>query len=139
VAESSLEGAVTFLGLKSARELAELAYAHHVFVSPSRTSRDGDTEGGAPVSIIEMAASGMPVVATTHCDIPEVLGETNRALLSPEGDVDALRAQFEALLQLGDWRALAEENRNHVERNYDVRLQSAKLADLYLELVRGQF
>jgi colanic acid/amylovoran biosynthesis glycosyltransferase len=91
------------------------------------------------VSIIEMAASGMPVVATTHCDIPEVLGETNRALLSPEGDVDALRAQFEALLQLGDWRALAEENRNHVERNYDVRLQSAKLADLYLELVRGQF
>ena len=46
---------------------------HHLFLSPSGTAADGDSEGGAPVAIIETAATGMPVVSTTHCDIPEVV------------------------------------------------------------------
>jgi colanic acid/amylovoran biosynthesis glycosyltransferase len=137
VAGAELGDAVTFAGLRSATELFALAYEHDVFISPSRTSRDGDTEGGAPVAIIEMAASGMPVVATTHCDVPSVLAEPNRALLTPEGDVDALRAQLERLLAIPDWTELVAANRRHIERHYDVRRQGERLAGLYDEIVRA--
>jgi len=135
IAEADLEDAVSFTGMRSASELSELAYDHHVFVSPSRTARDGDTEGGAPVSIIEMAASGMPVVSTTHCDIPAVLGTPNRALLTPEADAEGLYRQLEELLELSEWVSLAKANRHHIEREYDLLRQSEQLADLYTELV----
>lgn len=62
------------------RLLDEIA-RHHVFLSPSVTAPDGDSEGGAPVTIIEAAASGMPVVNSTHCATPEAVydGRTDRA------------------------------------------------------------
>ena len=138
VAECGLEDVVTFIGMRAAAELLQLAYAHDVFVSPSRTTSDGDTEGGAPVSIIEMAATGMPVVSTTHCDIPGVLGELNRSLLTPEGHVPALCGQLERLLGIEDWTALAEENRRHIEREFDLDRQGDRLADIYRELAMGR-
>jgi colanic acid/amylovoran biosynthesis glycosyltransferase len=76
-------------------------------------------------------------VATTHCDIPSVLAEPNRALLTPEGDVDALRAQLERLLAIPDWTELVAANRRHIERHYDVRRQGERLAGLYDEIVRA--
>ncbi len=61
------------------------AYRHHIFLSPSVTASTGDTEGGAPVSLIEMAATGMLIVSTTHCDIPEVIKHGVTGLLAPNG------------------------------------------------------
>ena len=46
------------LGYQPHAILLEEAYRHHIFLSPSVTASDGDTEGGLPVSIIEMAATG---------------------------------------------------------------------------------
>jgi colanic acid/amylovoran biosynthesis glycosyltransferase len=60
------------LGYQQHDALMKEATRHHVFISPSVTASDGDTEGGAPVTIIEMLASGMPVVSSLHADIPEV-------------------------------------------------------------------
>jgi colanic acid/amylovoran biosynthesis glycosyltransferase len=135
VEDCGLEDVVTFLGMRSAAELFELAYTHHLFLSPSLTTPDGETEGGAPVSIIEMAATGMPVVSTTHCDIPGVLGEPNRALLTPEGDVQALHGQLERLLGMTDWTALATANRRHIEREFDLTRQGLRLAEIYSEVM----
>ena len=42
-------------------------------LSRTATRASGDTEGGAPMSIFEAQASGMPVVSTLHADIPEVV------------------------------------------------------------------
>src|SRR5690606_39794503 len=61
------------LGYQPWRALMDAAYRHHVFLSPSITASDGDTEGGAPVGLIEMAATGMPVISSRHADIPEVI------------------------------------------------------------------
>jgi colanic acid/amylovoran biosynthesis glycosyltransferase len=135
VTNAGLESASEFVGMQPAADLMRLAYDHHLFLSPSRTSSDGDTEGGAPVAIIEMAASGMPVVSTTHCDIPGVLGEPNRALLTPEGEADGLYRQLLTLLYESDWASLATANRRHVERDFNVYYQSEKLADIYLEVI----
>jgi colanic acid/amylovoran biosynthesis glycosyltransferase len=124
------------LGFMSSGALLEESLRHHVFLSPSVTASDGDAEGGAPVTVIEMAASGMPVVATTHCDIPNVLGEPNRTLLVPERDPQALAGALETLTK-SDWCELVSANRVLVERNHDLARQSARLEQLYREAVSG--
>jgi colanic acid/amylovoran biosynthesis glycosyltransferase len=68
-----LDNIVTLRGFQPYSVLLEEAYSHHIFLSPSVTSSDGDTEGGAPVALIDMAATGMPIVSSLHCDIPQVV------------------------------------------------------------------
>ncbi|WP_186375949.1 glycosyltransferase, partial [Hyella patelloides] len=72
ITKYKLNSKTKMLGYQSHDVFFQEAYKHHIFLSPSVIAEDGDTEGGAPVSIIETAASGMFVISTTHCDIPEV-------------------------------------------------------------------
>ena len=81
---------VTFAGMVPYERLLNEFERHHLFLSPSVTAPDGDSEGGAPVTIIEAAATGMPVVSTTHCDIPEVVEDGVTGVLAPQGDQQAL-------------------------------------------------
>ncbi|MBE0627720.1 MAG: glycosyltransferase [Burkholderiales bacterium] len=128
-------GQVQMLGFQPHTRLLEEAYRHHVFLSPSIHAEDGDSEGGAPVSIIEMAASGMPVVSTTHCDIPEVIADGCSGLLAPERDVPGL---VERLAWLAahpqQWERLASAARQHVDTEYNMAVQATRLAALYRSL-----
>jgi len=107
-AASGLGDRLRFVGVLTPADLTALAYRSHLFIQPSRTAADGDTEGGAPVTLIDMAATGLPAVATLHADIPDVVRDGVGGLLSPEGDVKALAANVvrlarepELLLRLG--------------------------------------
>jgi len=123
------------LGFQPHSRLLAEAYEHDVFLSPSVTASDGDTEGGAPVSIIEMAASGMPVVSTNHCDIPEVLQGSMERLLAPERDVNGLVDKLAWLVNNEDaWEPMLQETRRHIERTYDAAQQGEKLGSLYRKL-----
>ena len=73
IEKHKLQSKIRMLGFQPYSVLLEEAYTHHIFLSPSVTASDGDTEGGAPVTLIEMLATGMPIVSTTHCDIPEII------------------------------------------------------------------
>jgi colanic acid/amylovoran biosynthesis glycosyltransferase len=123
------------LGYKSHDVMLSESMAHHIFLQPSITAVDGDTEGGAPVAIIEMLATGMPVVATTHCDIPEVVGPAFAHLLAPERDVEQLAECIRLLLSKpASWEALLKNGREHIEREYNLETQVARLAKIYEEL-----
>ena len=89
---------VEFSGfLSRADTLAALRNAS-VFVLASRTAPSGDTEG-TPISILEAACVGLPVVSTLHAGIPEILPSEGAAegWLVPEGDVSRLAAALERL------------------------------------------
>jgi len=136
VGEWGLSGRVRLLGLQPYSRVIEEAYKHHLFLSPSVTASDGDVEGGAPVVLIEMAASGMPIAATKHCDIPGVLGSANRGLLVEEKNPSQLAETLSKLIESrGQWEALVRENREHIERNFDLREQSRSLSRIYDEMV----
>lgn len=85
-----LSGNVRLLGMQPYRRILEEARNHHVFLSPSVTASDGDCEGGAPVSLVEMAAMGLIIVSTRHCDIPSVVLDGKSGLLAEEHDVKGL-------------------------------------------------
>jgi colanic acid/amylovoran biosynthesis glycosyltransferase len=132
VATCGLASSVRFMGYQPRQKLLEEAYRHHVFLSPSVTASDGDTEGGAPIALIEMAATGMPVVSTRHADIPEVLGDD---LLAPERDVEGLVACLQELIGApGSWERLVAVNRARIEREFDAAIQGQALGAIYAQL-----
>ncbi len=109
-----------------------------IFLHPSRTARDGDSEGGAPTVILEAQALGLPVVATTHADIPYITRPGESALLVPEGDVAALAEALERLIRHPErWAAMGRAGRAHVESRHDIRHQAPRLERRYLDLIQG--
>ena len=133
---SGLKDNTRLLGFQAHQTMLQEAYANHLFLQPSITAQDGDTEGGAPVAIIEMLASGMPVVATTHCDIPEVVGSAFAHLLAPERDAVGLAKLIQTLLNEPDsWSSLLQEGRRHIESEYHQRRQAESLTEHYNEIL----
>ncbi|MCX7907148.1 MAG: glycosyltransferase [Bacteroidetes bacterium] len=125
-------------GFLSHRALLEEAYRHHVFLAPSVTAHDGDSEGGAPVVLIEMAATGMPVVSTWHADIPEVIVARETGLLAPERDPEALAEQIRWLLRHPErWEAIARAARARIEAEFNAIKQGRRLAELYVSLAQA--
>lgn len=113
------------------------AYRNHLFLSPSVTAANGDTEGGAPVSLIEMAASGMPIVSSWHCDIPEVVKDGQTGWLAEERNVDAIVSCLYRWINAPEtWPEMLRAGRQHIERNYDARVQGQVLARHYEESLR---
>jgi colanic acid/amylovoran biosynthesis glycosyltransferase len=136
ISSHGLASQVQMPGFQPHARLLEEAYRHHVFLSPSLHAADGDSEGGAPVSIIEMAASGMPVVSTTHCDIPEVITDGYSGLLAPERDVAGLAERLAWLVaHPEEWGRLVSAARAHMEKEFDMAAQALRLAAIYRDLV----
>ncbi len=123
------------LGFQPHEAMVKEAYRNHVFLSPSVIAADGDVEGGVPVGILEMAATGMPVVSTSHCDIPYVLRDRETGLLAPERDPEALTRRLEWLIHHPrEWTRMAKAARADLEARFDVRDQAQNLARIYREV-----
>jgi colanic acid/amylovoran biosynthesis glycosyltransferase len=136
VEELGLQDAVRFLGfLSHERFLAELDAAD-VFVQPSVTASDGDTEGGAPTTLLEAQACGVPILASRHADIPQVVPEGESGLLSAERDSEGLAENLHTLLAGPErWAEMGRAGRAHVEAQHAALPQTARLEDRYLQLV----
>lgn len=116
------------------RHLSALATAH-IFLAPSRTAPDGDSEGGAPVSLIEAQASGLPIVTTRHADIPEVVEAGGSGLLSPEYDLESLGRNLHWMLAHPDqWAQMGRCGRARMEREFDDAQQMAITEGIYRQI-----
>lgn len=134
----NLKDCVKLLGFIAHSKLLKEAKNYHIFISPSITASDGDNEGGVPVAIIEMSASGMPIISTKHCDIPEVVINGKSGLLANEKDVDDLTKKLEFLiLNPEKWKAIGEYGRRHIEKKYNLEKTVDRLEKIYDMLLSG--
>lgn len=85
----ALEQAVSLVGAAQQADVALWLRQARAFVLHSRVAPDGDSEG-SPVAVMEAQLSGLPVVATRHGGIPEVVREGETGLLVEEGDTSAM-------------------------------------------------
>ena len=132
LAATGIGGCTERLGVLPYRRLIEELGRCQVLLQPSRTAADGDSEGGAPVILLEAQAAGIPVVTTRHADIPEYVVDETSGLMAEEGDVEGLADRLEALL--GDpsrWPAMGRAGRAHVEANYNASRQARALESIY--------
>ncbi|TAJ15256.1 glycosyltransferase [Marinilabiliaceae bacterium JC017] len=112
--------------------LVDRIYEADVFIQPSVTASDGNTEGGAPVALIDAQATGIPILATFHADIPEVVVHEKTGLLAPERDVDALAENMLKLIETpGLCETLGQNGRKHIEENYNIIKQGKVLGRIY--------
>jgi len=84
-----LNNVVNFTGALPHLEVATLLSGARAFVLHSVTSAKGDKEG-APVSIMEAAASGLPVISTRHTGIMDIIIENETGFLSQENDIETM-------------------------------------------------
>lgn len=125
-----LDDIVTHHSYLRFQELCTLALRSHVFVAPSVTAADGDAEG-TPFVLQQMMATGMPVIATWHSDIPYVFGE-HQHLLVPERDAGAIADRLQRYVDDPDSLVRdGEALRNQIYRFFDVRQCGVRLSNLY--------
>ena len=89
VAQNNIADQVFFTGVLEPYEVAALMRKSRMFVQHSNVAPDGDSEG-SPVAIMEAQLSGLPVVATFHAGIPEIVIQDITGFLVDEGDVDGM-------------------------------------------------
>ena len=132
IQEYNIKDCVSMFGYQPYPVFLRELYTHHVFLHPSIHTANGDTEGGAPISIIEASASGMPILSTSHCDIPEVVKNGESGYLVPERNVEALVERLGFLINNQVlWEKIALNGRKHIEKNYDVKKQVERLEEIY--------
>ncbi len=122
-----IDDRVDFMGPRPPLDVAAAMRRSRAFVQHSVVASSGDSEG-TPVAILEAGASGLPVVATRHRGIADVVVEGDTGFLVDEGDVEAmaghmLRLAMDAELAAG----LGRSAREHVAMHYSIEKSVADL------------
>lgn len=126
---------VQLTGVQCQRTIAERMRRVRGFVQHSLVAPDGDSEGN-PVAVMEAQLSGLPVVATRHAGIPEVVRDGETGLLVSEGDVDAMAAAMRRLVLEPDLAArLGAAGQQRVSGQFTVQHHWAAIAALLERIV----
>jgi glycosyltransferase involved in cell wall biosynthesis len=140
--DSELAGALTkrlgladrieFVGTQPHADVIRRLTAASVFIHPSATAADGDSEGGAPAILLEAQAIGTPIVSTRHADIPHIVHEGPGAVLCAEHDIDALADALVATMLGG-----TPSSASVVIDRHDAAHAIPRLEDLYMLAAKG--
>ena len=135
VRDHGLEDKVLFIDGIDFSRLHSFLRNFQVFIHPSKYGCMMDSEGGAPIVLLDAQATGMPVLASLHCDIPEEVLDGITGILVPENDHEALADAIETFYRMDEpvYLAYGERARRHVENNYDAVKCAAKLKEMYQE------
>jgi glycosyltransferase involved in cell wall biosynthesis len=124
-----------FLGRKSGSEVRSWFGRARVVCVPSVTAASGDSEG-LPTVIMEANAIGVPVVGFRHAGIPEIVKHNETGLLYTERDADALATGLlRCLTDDAFWTAASEAGIKQVGDKFDLSTQTAKLEEVYNQLI----
>lgn len=89
-----------------------------------------------PISLVEAMAAGLPAVATSVGDVPDMVSPDNRPLIVDPGDEAAFTAALDTLAQRPDLRrAIGRANRERAVREYDEGAMIERYARLYGEAI----
>jgi glycosyltransferase involved in cell wall biosynthesis len=108
-----------------------------VFVQHSVVASTGDREG-TPVAVLEAGAAGLPVVATRHEGIADVVVDGETGLLVEEGDVDGMGdALVELLTDPERARRIGRAARERVELLFSLESTTERLCSILEQACAG--
>lgn len=129
--ELGLTEAVHFAGFLD-REAKQRIFADHdIFLNTNRIDN-------MPVSILEAAAFGLPVVATAVGGIPHLLQDGENGLLVPDGDAAAMAAAIARLLSSPALVARLSVNGRALAARSDGPLVVEAWGRLFMEILRSR-
>lgn len=125
---------VAFPGVFAHEQVAQAMQRSRAFVQHSITTSYGDREG-TPLAVLEAMASALPVIATRHAGIGEVVEHDRSGLLVDEGDIDGMARHMLALA--GDPPRAATLGRAGRERILRDHRLDERIAALHAILVKA--
>lgn len=131
----NLQKVITLLGWKNQREIINLLYRSHIFVSHSITSKSGIQD--APInSLKEAMLTGLPVISTYHGGIIELVEPGISGVLIPERDIVSLA---KAIIYLCNnpklWQSMGKAGKKKVLEKFNMKQLNDNLEQLLLQLV----
>lgn len=125
--EKGLGESVALLGIRE--DVPLLLAASDISVLPSLRE-------GLPVSLLESAAAGLPIVATSVGGIPEIVEDGVGGILVPPQDSGALGEALLALLRDPERRrSMGQAALERVERKFDIDVVAGQIQELYLSML----
>jgi glycosyltransferase involved in cell wall biosynthesis len=126
--ELNLGDAVRFLGMRN--DVPELMSTADAYVMSSAWE-------GMPVVLLEAAAAGLPIVATSVGGNPEVVCDGESGFLVPPRDPAALAGAMLRLSAVPETQrgAMGERGREHVRNLYGLGRMVQRWEDLYREVL----
>lgn len=129
---------VTFHGWMDQAEIIAQLNQCHLFIAASVTAANGDQD--APVNTLKEAmAMGLPVVATEHGGIPELVEDGVSGFLVPERDGEAIADAIAKLMDRADeWPQMGQRGREAVDAQFDMIKLNDRLSDVYHKLAAAR-
>ncbi|HRH36884.1 MAG TPA: glycosyltransferase, partial [Flavobacteriales bacterium] len=118
---------ISLPGVLRSEEIATLMRNARAFVQHSVQALSGDREG-TPLAVLEAMASGIPVIATRHAGIADVVEHGKQGLLCDEFDIAMMADSMERIATDPDLAArMGAAGRSHVEMDHRVEDSVAAL------------
>ncbi|MBE9034934.1 glycosyltransferase [aff. Roholtiella sp. LEGE 12411] len=135
IRELNIADKVHLLGWKNQPEIIEILENSDIFMAPSITAKNGDQD--APVNTLKEAMlMTLPVIATRHGGIPELVQDGVSGLLVPERDADAIAEKLSYLIEHPEiWTYMGQAGRTYVESNYDINKLNDELVQIYRQVL----
>ncbi len=136
-AELGITDQVQFVGQVAHDEVKRHLHAADVYLHPSVSCAEGRVEG-VPNAIMEAHATGLPVVATRHGGIEEVVVDGQTGFLVDERDADQLADRIGRLVDNRELRLeMGRRGRAHIEQEFNLELQARRLAARILHTIKA--
>ena len=127
-------GQVHLAGVLKPEAIADLLRGSRAFVQHSVVAHNGDSEG-TPLAVLEAMATGVPVVATSHAGIADVVVHERFGFLCAEHDVASMAAHMISLIDDAERAgAMGRAARAHMEAEHRLDMS---IAALHEALVRA--
>lgn len=131
-----ISGRVRFPGAVEHEEVVALLRSVRAFVQHSVRAHSGDSEG-TPVAVTEAGAAALPVVATRHAGIKDLVVDGETGFLVEEGDVrEMARAMSRLARDASLARRMGAANRQRICREFSMARTISKLDGLVREAAR---
>jgi colanic acid/amylovoran biosynthesis glycosyltransferase len=123
-------------GYQAYEYFINLSYDCDIFLQASKTSVTNDKEG-TPMSIVDVMATGMPVVSTKHSDIPEIVKDGQTGFLAEEDSISSFEnAILKMMDNIQEISEYSTRSRVWIEENFNVKKQSSRLTSIYMNLIK---
>lgn len=137
VNNNRLKDKVFFLDAIDFTKLYEFMRNFQVFIHPSCHTVEHDCEGGAPVVLLDAQATGMPVISTIHCDIPEEVITGKTGILVPERESEKIADAIRFFYKMDDaeYQNFSEQSIEYVRNEFNVKKTVQTLEKIYSDLI----
>jgi colanic acid/amylovoran biosynthesis glycosyltransferase len=138
VQDLGIEAQVSFLGILSRSQIMELFSESLAFVQHSITAKNGDSEG-TPLAIMEASAAGLPVIATRHAGIPDVIEDGITGFLVDERDVESMANYMKELCKNHEEaKLMGSRGSQYIYKNFTIEKHLGYLTEIIYNAVNNK-